>query len=253
MDYLSIHDRIICRALQRTTPEKHHKHHIVPRYLDAESTDVVLLTIKEHGIIHALRYKLYKNWQDKVAWRLLRYGKYDYDANFILRSNAGKLGGKTTRKNKSGIFNPDYDRSSQTKMNHLNGIYGEHRIQDYCDMGGKTTRKNKSGIFNPELQHKRIDWAKIGAKALEDSGNRRGAVTIEWQEENREIFIKNCSNAGKKGGKTTGSMYWWNNGIKNKRSFICPGEDWVRGQLMSDKKRKQLQSIAGHNRKALKK
>ena len=24
---------------------------------------------------------------------------------------------------------------------------------------------------------------------------------------------------------------WWNNGLENKRSKICPGEDWVLGRL----------------------
>lgn len=35
----------------------------------------------------------------------------------------------------------------------------------------------------------------------------------------------------RKGGAVSGKMPYWNNGVKNKRSFDCPGEGWVRGRI----------------------
>ncbi len=34
-----------------------------------------------------------------------------------------------------------------------------------------------------------------------------------------------------KGGRSVGSMPYWNNGLNNKRSHTCPGEGYVRGKL----------------------
>lgn len=35
----------------------------------------------------------------------------------------------------------------------------------------------------------------------------------------------------RRGGSVSGRMLYWNNGVKNKRSFECPGEGWVRGRI----------------------
>jgi hypothetical protein len=43
-----------------------------------------------------------------------------------------------------------------------------------------------------------------------------------------------------KGGSTTGSMPYWNNGQNNKRSHTCPGEGYVRGKLPHKKFLKSL-------------
>ena len=34
-----------------------------------------------------------------------------------------------------------------------------------------------------------------------------------------------------KGGRSTGKMPYWNNGLNNKRSHTCPGEGYVKGKL----------------------
>jgi len=86
------------------------------------------------------------------------------------------------------------------------------------------------------------------AEALELSGNRRGRATSNWQKENPDKQKINASNGGKLRGKITGSKYWWNDGTNNTRSVDCPGENWVRGMLMSEKKLKQVMTIAGHNK-----
>lgn len=157
-----------------------------------------------------------------------------------MSSIGGKIGGKTTRERKAGIFSPSYDRGAQTRsnwklglMDHVDFGYGGH-------LGGTKTRQNNSGIFREDLQHLRSEWAKIGANALADSGNRGGVCSEEWRSNHREKMSEICSNGGKLGGKKVGSMFWWNNGVVNKRGYDSPGEDWIRGQLLSEKKRASL-------------
>jgi hypothetical protein len=83
-------------------------------------------------------------------------------------------------------------------------------------------------------------WGKAAADACIKSGNHSGIFSKKWREENKEKCSVIFSNAGKIGGKITGSMFWWNNGSINKRSINCPGEGWVRGMLMSEKKLSQV-------------
>lgn len=53
----------------------------------------------------------------------------------------------------------------------------------------------------------------------------------ERQETGRIAQKKTSKEALTKGGKTTGSMPYWNNGLNNKRSHTCPGEGYVLGKL----------------------
>jgi hypothetical protein len=54
-------------------------------------------------------------------------------------------------------------------------------------------------------------------------------------EERSQIAKENGAKQSKegkaKGGKSTGSMPYWNNGLNNKRSHTCPGEGYVLGKL----------------------
>lgn len=86
----------------------------------------------------------------------------------------------------------------------------------------------------------RSEWASIGGKSVHATGKAGGYVSKEWREQNPEAALLNSSNGGKIGGKIVGKMFWWNNGIRNTKSFDCPGEGWVRGMLMSEKKRNSL-------------
>lgn len=256
MNYAKIHDLIIDRARQRKYDKSiHHKHHVIPLHEDSSSEDLVPLTVKEHWIIHRLRWKMTGTLGNKLAYLLLKGSGDDCERTKLIQSEAGKVGGYITKKNKNGIFDPDYDRSKTSKELWENGTIGfknytyEQR-KEAGQKGGSTTKENNSGIFREDLQHKRSEWAKLGAQALDDAGTRGGYATKKWIEDNPEKQKKNASDGGKKGGKKVGSMYWWNDGTHNKKSFECPGDGWVRGMLMSEKKRKQVyEKIAGHNRK----
>lgn len=92
--------------------------------------------------------------------------------------------------------------------------------------GGRSTKNNKSGIFNEDLQHMRSDWAKLAASKVVNRGGycKEGYINLEG-----------CSNAGKIGGKITGAMPWWTDGVINTRSYTCPGNKWRRGMTKKKK------------------
>jgi hypothetical protein len=226
VNYKKIRDDIIERARCRSYDSKYyHNHRIVPRHVGANSAEMVLLTIKEHSTVHHLNWKLYGRWQDKAAWRMLRWGSQDPEAARLMQVESGKRGGRTTKDNQKGLFSPEWDRAGQSKRNWESGLL--------------------------DHQHLRSSWTKIGQRALTQSGWRSGFVNPEWRPENKHLIPAYCATAGKVGGKITGSKLWCNNGLTNTRSHTCPGVGWVRGMLMSDKKRNQVYSnLAGHNRKS---
>jgi hypothetical protein len=117
-------------------------------------------------------------------------------------------------------------------------------------MMGCCSLDKKIGIHDPNYQHLRKDWAMIGQIALQKSGNRGGCAVVGWADLHKEERLVSCSRGGKIGGIITGSKFWWNDGSQNKRSDVCPGDGWVRGMLMSEKKRTQVECslIRGRNK-----
>jgi hypothetical protein len=245
MNYKKIHDFIIARAQKEVRiydSTIHHLHHIIPRHECSCSNETVILTHKEHYIIHFLRYKFIGSLGNLIAYYTLRKISIKENSNLCgFLASQGKIGGKITKENCLGIFSPNWDRSAHMKKLHSpGGVFYENK-EYYRNLRKKTTagiitKQNKKGIFDPLLQYKRTEWAKLGAKALCDSGNRSGIYSEKWRDENQEFVKKNASKAGRLGGKKVGKMKWWNNGKVNKRSNECPGPDFVRGQLLSKKK-----------------
>jgi len=47
-----------------------HKHHIIPKYAGGsdDPSNIVELTVEDHAIAHLVRYRIYGNWQDLLAW-----------------------------------------------------------------------------------------------------------------------------------------------------------------------------------------
>lgn len=78
MDYRRIHDRIICAALSRTDVMGYsEKHHIVPKSMggDDASENIVVLTGREHYLIHWLLYKIHRCREMAFAWYRMSHGK----------------------------------------------------------------------------------------------------------------------------------------------------------------------------------
>ena len=138
------------------------------------------------------------------------------------------MGGRTTKDNNLGIFSPLYDRGTQSKQNWENGCFAHINFSERCSVAGKRTRETNSGIFREDLQHLRSEWARIGANSLTQE-TRGGYCSKTWMRDNTEAHFKNSSAGGKLGGAIVGRMFWWTNGSLNKRSYLSPGDEWVRG------------------------
>lgn len=83
----------------------------------------------------------------------------------VVSSNAGKIGGASTRDRKVGIFSEDYDRSAQSKLTWERGAHDHVNFSEICSKAGKATKDKKAGIFREDLQHLRSEWAKKAALA----------------------------------------------------------------------------------------
>ena len=216
MNYKKIHDAIIDRARLREYDKRiHHLHHVVPLHEDSSSQDTVPLTVREHTIIHRIRYLLTGTLGNRLAWALLS-GIVDDKERFIA-SEAGKVGGKTTKENKSGIFSDDWDRSSETKRRWEEGILDPSMFNGFvhCSLAGKTTKENKSGIFS-------------------DSWDRSAANTQIW--ENLDDVVKKerlCRLA--EAGREAAKVPLWTNGEEYRKQISRPGENWVIGQIINGK------------------
>jgi hypothetical protein len=231
MNYICIHDSIISRARTRVYESKlYQNHHIIPIHEDSTSTETVPLTIKEHRIIHLLRYKMGFNLGNLKAYYLLK-GNPEIEVNLLICSLAGKIGGKMTKEQKLGIFSDSWDRSAESKRVHFEGLVTPHfkKFPDVAAVCGKQNVLSGIGIHDPNYKNLRSEWASIGANALQEAGTRSGIGGYDWRINNYDLVIENSSKGGKIGGKIVGSRPWWTNGVENKRSHTNPGIGWCRG------------------------
>lgn len=164
MNYISIHDSIICRAKTRFLPETiyYENHHIIPKCEGGEVTrETVKLTFKEHRLIHLLRYKITKNKGNLIAYNLMKginlcrqknailsakeyhikWKKFHTDRYIKNQTNAGILGGISSKNNKKGWF----------------GMSEEDKILAR-NKGRKKTIELKLGMFSRDF----IDKKKLG-------------------------------------------------------------------------------------------
>lgn len=78
MNYKKIHDEIILRAKTRCFVSGYSEsHHIVPKSMGGTNCqeNIVVLTAREHYLIHWLLFKIYRNKQMAFAWYRMTHGK----------------------------------------------------------------------------------------------------------------------------------------------------------------------------------
>ena len=93
MNYNKIHDAIIDRARERVRDSSlYQNHHIIPLHEDKNSIDTVPLTIKEHYVVHHLRWKMVGTLGNLLAYRLIKNGEQDPEAWIEFLREAGKKG-----------------------------------------------------------------------------------------------------------------------------------------------------------------
>lgn len=94
------------------------------------------------------------------------------------------------------------NRHTKLWPNYLNESDSKHQGMKYSSIGGLCSKEKMVGVHDPMKP-----WLNDSAK------------------------IVSMKNGNKRGGSKTGSMPWWNNGIRDTKSEICPGEGWVSGML----------------------
>ena len=159
MNYKQIHDKIIHNAQSRIiNPDTYYEnHHIIPKCEGSDPNgETVKLTIKEHRLIHALRYKFTNVMGNRYAYNAMKSNRLansilaatyshikfknnNYEKYINRQRKAGINGGKSAFLNKKGWFNCDKETA---------------KIRQ--EKGRKTLIENKLGMFSPEfiLRHK---------------------------------------------------------------------------------------------------
>lgn len=169
-----------------------------------------------------------------TLFNIMPHGIETFGFSDIIKEK-NKHAGKMSYLSGKGIHSKDYDRSGVIKSAWEHGCFDHVDFHSICKNAGQESVKQQRGIHDPEKQHLRTTWAKIGAAALQQSGNMSGSFSKEWRKSNPEKSFEISSKAGKKGGKTTGSKLWWTNGVVNVRSMTRPSEDFVRGMTKGNK------------------
>jgi len=160
MNYQKIHNFIIERAKTRNLPINiyYEKHHIIPKCEGgAADGEMVKLTLKEHRLIHLLRYKITGifgninafNWMtqpenvkrnNSSQAAILSHKKFkerDPEGYKKRQKNSGIIGGNKAYKNKKGFHS-----------------IPENEMVKIRSRGTKTTVDNKLGMFSDEYRQK---------------------------------------------------------------------------------------------------
>lgn len=254
MNYKKIHDSIIDRAKNRVYDKNiHHNHHIIPKHENSFSKETVPLTYKEHMIIHHLLWKINNTTGDKLA-----YLRFKGMTETFFKEKAiygGKIGGKKTKENKSGIFSEDYDRSFETKRRWKNNIITKDMLNitpEIAKERGLKSFLSKKGIHDPNYdrtKQNKLYWNSLNEEEKNEKIKhlkKQSKIGGMKSKENKSGFhglsekekIKNAS----KGGKSHVGKKWINREGKNLRvpailldSYIENG--WKLGLLLKENKK----------------
>lgn len=70
-----------------------HRHHVIPKHVGGldEPWNIAVLTIDEHAEAHLIRWVLYKQWQDRLAWlSLSKQLPYDQISSIAMKEGIKK-------------------------------------------------------------------------------------------------------------------------------------------------------------------
>lgn len=138
MNYQLIHDCIIDRARTRPVPDTFlMSHHVLPKCEGgAVDGEQVLLTYKEHRLVHWLRWKFTEVYGNKKAYMLMynRSEEYYRQLKRYAGSLGGSISGKLNKKNGTGIF-------GLTKQ----------QLSENGKITGNNAYKNKTGFHHPDI------------------------------------------------------------------------------------------------------
>ena len=163
MNYKKLHDSIIFRALSENRKKSpdilYHSHHILPKCEGgSDEGPTVLLTHKEHYLVHKLRHKFTNNLGNFKAYSLMKFG--NMSKQFL--QQCGSLGAKYHH---TVLKEQDPERYSEKQRKA--GIGGGNKCVEFKigfhsqtkeqlkaaqEKGRKTLVENKLGMFSNEFR-----------------------------------------------------------------------------------------------------
>lgn len=198
---------------------KTHKHHIVPRHAGGnnDKSNLVELTIEEHAEAHRILYETHGRWQDRVAWLSLSGIMKDEERIYEILKNSNPGGYKHTEEAKKklsimrlGENNPMYNKSAPNRDIKRPGVGGRKK-------GTKWSLEEREKQLKVRSAAGYYDYAKdpVRRKKISDA------------------------HKGRKGSAT--GKHWFNNGVIETYSEICP-DGFLSGRLpkLNIKKRGML-------------
>ena len=221
MNYLKQYCNLIRKAEKRVPPEGYtEKHHTFPKSIFGNNNRIVVLTAREHYITHALLEKIF----------IKRYGLKDKRTVKMITA----FWCMNNQNTKNEYFNSYLYESS--KIRFIDSIKGV-KLTESCRQ--KMSETNSGKIWwtdGVKTKHSKKcpgeEWYKgrpninLGRIMSEETRQKIGEKNSgkKRTEEHKEKLIRELK-----------TRRWWNNGVGNKHTTECPGEDWVLGRLYSRK------------------
>jgi hypothetical protein len=171
-----------------------------------DPSNLIELTVEDHAIIHRHLWKMYGQWEDKVAWLGLS-GQFGKEQIIKLAQSNARRGVKLTE---------------QTKKKMSESASKRQRSSEEGKKGWETRRKN-NWKYSEETKRKQSEKLLGKSKPPRSkSHNKNLSNSIKKLYQEGKLSTIPPNHAGTK---------WWNNGKQNKRSKDCPGKEWILGKL----------------------
>jgi hypothetical protein len=122
----------------KTTIETH-THHIIPRYRGGTDSleNLVQLTVTQHSMWHYAEWKLWGNWQDKLAWQGLA-SLIPHDEITSTRLKEGRIkGGKVSTPRKAEAARQNAKKAHKKVQEIKCGVYSLTREESSLATKGK--------------------------------------------------------------------------------------------------------------------
>ncbi len=232
MNYKNIHDRIITQAKSAGRKRSKHAyyelHHVIPQCLGGDNSkdNLVLLTFKEHFIIHWLLCKIYKNdvkAMYKLSTAFVRMCSVNEFQQRTISARKYKIAKTIERKAKQGIAVGGaliLNRSEEWKQNISTALRGGTRI---------IKGKRYADIYKPEI----LDRVMASRRVTKNKGmvwvnNGIDTCRVVPAEELPKGWVYGRL-------KWASAKQWYNNGATEKllpiNSDLIKQDTWKKGRI----------------------
>lgn len=129
-----------------------HRHHIIPRYMGGTDVveNLVEVSVTQHAIFHYCNYQLWKNEEDKIAWKMLGGQITAGEAHLEARKLGGKRG---AQKIKEKLQNPEVLK--EYKKQCKKAYYNSKNLDKMLAYAKINQPKATEAAKNPESNRKR--------------------------------------------------------------------------------------------------